>query len=113
MANEDLALKGYPFQVLFAADENDNVKITVRWSADAPPAKSVSIIASMLHHISAGHWKVPMVTAVKNNNADNQQVEVSDNILRQWTQAIQKVSPKATCVGPRQVFAKRREVPSD
>jgi len=103
-AKEDDAIQNYPFQVIFAADAKDNVKVTVRWPQDAVPFQTVRTIATMLHHISAGHWKPPMIESVKKYGTDAQQIDVSMEILREWGQARQAILSEATCVVPRSVF---------
>jgi len=103
-ANEDAATDGFPFQVLFAADDKDNVRVTVRWPKGAPPAQSVRTVASMLHHISAGHWKPPMISSVKKQGEDSGQKDIAGEILREWGQATQVQVADNLCVGPRQVF---------
>jgi len=105
-AKEDAALEGYPFQVLFAANADDDVKITVRWPTDASPAQSVYTVATMLHHISAGHWRPPMVSAVKKQGIDSGQPEISGEVIREWGQATQIQMSDNICVSPRQVFAR-------
>jgi len=104
---EDPALKGYPFQVIFGADAKDNVKVTVRWPEDAPPAQSVRTVATMLHHISAGHWKPPMISAVKKQGADQKQAEIAGQILQEWGGATHTTVADHTCVPPRAVFRQR------
>jgi len=103
-ANKDVALEGFPFQVIFAVDYKNNVKVTVRWPPDAPPAQAVRTIASILHHSSSGHWKSPMIEATKKFGVENQQVEVSGQVLQQWAGANHKEVGSRLCVSPRQVF---------
>ena len=100
-------LEGYPFQVLFAADAKDNVKITVRWPNDVPNVQSVRTVALMLHHISSGHWMPPMVASVRKHGVDSKQIDVSTEILREWSQATQIQVSDQVCVGPRQVFGRK------
>jgi len=106
-AKADKALDGYPYQVIFAVDHKDNVKVTVRWPEDAPPAQTVRAIAHTLHHVSAGHWKAPMISATKHFGIEHNQGEVAGQILQQWAQAATKESSGRPCVSPRQVFAVR------
>ena len=108
-AKEDNALEGYPFQVLFAADAKDDVKVTVRWPKDASPAQSVRTVATMLHHISVGHWKPPMIAAVKKQGIDSGQPEVAGEVIREWGQATQVQVSDNICVSPRQVFARNNQ----
>ena len=103
-AKEDKALKDSPFQVLFATDAQNNVKVTVRWPYDAPYAQSVHIIASMLHHISAGHWKPPMIASVNKEGINCGQLEVAQEILHEWGRVTQIQTSDVVCVPPRQVF---------
>jgi len=106
-ASEDPALAGHPFQVIFATDDKDNVRVTVRWPDDAPPAQAVRTIASMLHHIAAGHWKPPMIASVKKQGTECKQADVAGEILREWGQATQVQVADRICVPPRQVFARQ------
>jgi len=103
-AKEDDALRGYPFQVLFATDEKDNVKVTVRWPDDAPSAKCVRTISSMLQHISSGHWKPPMIASVKQHGMNTQQTDVAEQIILQWGNTTQNTVSDILCVPPRRVF---------
>lgn len=112
-ANEDEALKDFPFQLLLAADTKDNVKVTVRWPDDALPAQAVHTISSMLHHVASGHWKPPMIKAVEKHGMENDQVETASQILQtlyqHWGQ--QPDMDNAVCVPPRRVFARGEQNP--
>jgi hypothetical protein len=108
-AKVDDALHGFPFQVLFAADEKDNVRVTVRWPDDAPKAQSVRTIASMLHHVSMGHWKPQMVASVKRHGVNDQQTDVANEVLHEWGNATQTAVSDAVCVSPRNVFARKQQ----
>jgi len=103
----DSALEGFPFQVIIAADENENVKMTVRWPDDAPPAVSTRIISSILHHVTSGHWKPPMINAVRTHGMESQSPDVAGQILLQWGSQTQEVVKDEICVSPRHVFLRQ------
>jgi len=95
----------FPYQINFTANAQDKVKIVVRWPDDAPPAHNSRIISSMLHHISDGHWKPPMVESVYRYGMEKDQSEVASQIIQEWGQASQTTLHEALCVSPRQVFS--------
>lgn len=95
--------------MLFATDKDDNVRVTVRWPNDALPAKSVHTIASMLNHISSGHWKPPMIVSVKKQGVENQQTDIAGQILLEWGNITRIMVEDTTCISPRQVFARHHE----
>jgi hypothetical protein len=103
----DDALDGFPFQVLFAADEKDNVRVTVRWPEEVPKAQSVRIISSILHHVSTGNWKPQMIASVKRQGLNDQQTDVASEILHEWGSATQVIVSDTVCVSPRNVFARK------
>ncbi len=103
-AEKDDALTGYPFQVLFATDHENNVKVTVRWPSDAPPANTVRTIALMLNHISTGNWKQAMASAVKKHGLETKQTEVTNEILCEWNDSMQVTISDNICVPPTLVF---------
>ena len=103
-ADDNASLANFPFQLIVAADEEDNVKIVVRWPEEARPSTKVRTLAHMLHHVSEGHWKEPMINAVKKNGADTKEPEISGQILQQWGQAHQEVIGSTVCMPPRRVF---------
>jgi len=111
-ANEDEALKDFPFQLLLAADTEDNVKVTVRWPDDALPAQIIHTISSMLHHTASGHWKQPMWQAVEkhgieNDNQMNTVNKILETLYQQWGSL--EDMDNAVCVPPRRVFARNPE----
>ena len=100
----DPALEGFPFQVIIAADAQDNVKATVRWPHDTPSANIVKTLAAMLHHISEGHWKPPMMAAVTECGNNQSQADVAVQIIQQWNNQSASVKADELCVKPSQVF---------
>jgi hypothetical protein len=102
----DSALDGFAYQLIFAVNEQNNVKITVRWPRDGSPAESVRAISSMLHHSSEGDWKMPMIAAVKRHGDENEEMEVANQIIHEWGQASQESAGEALCVPPSKVFAR-------
>ncbi len=102
----DEALDNFPFQVLFAADEQENVKITVRWPEDQRPSKAVSILSAMLCNITDGSWKPPIFSAVQKQGQETQQVDTANGILQAWSNIVKEFAENTVCVSPRQVFAR-------
>ena len=107
----DDTFDGYPYQVIFAANDKDDVKVCVRWPVDGPPALSVRTLGAMLHHISEAHWKPPMISAVNKTGLEQKQPEIAGQILQQWGQATHETTGETLCVPPRQVFIRKPQGP--
>jgi hypothetical protein len=108
---EDAALKGFPYQVLFAADDKDNVKITIRWPQDSPKPRSVKTISTMLQHIGSGNWAIPTASSLKKAGEECGQEDVARQILNQWGSTLQPVATEQSCVLPRNVFTRTQGRP--
>lgn len=106
-------MRDFPYQVIFAADEQDNVKIIVRWPDTAAKKDESHPISRMLNNISSGNWKSPTVDAVHAYGSENNQQATAVRILQEWGR-LAKTEPNYPqfnddlCMQPRNVFSRGR-----
>lgn len=107
---EDVALRGRPFQVLFTADQDQNVLVTVRWPTDNNIKHNGVTMATMLHKIFGREWVTPTIAAIGNFGEANKQASTVQYIMQQWreqssadTNGMQNV-----CVRPLEVFNRQK-----
>jgi hypothetical protein len=108
--NQDVALAGCPFQVLFTADKDSNVKINVRWPVDDNVQYNGEIIARMLESIFSTEWLQPTIDAVQRFAVSNKQKLTATNIMQRLNELQQERNiMNQVCVRPLEVFHKTQK----
>jgi len=86
-----------------------DLNVGIAWPKGVQPSQIAQVMSTMLHQISSGAWKSPMVGAVQNCGLDNNQMDISQAILELWSGMVTEERGGSLCVDPTQVFKGQSE----
>ena len=97
------------FYITFKSDMSGDLNVGIAWPKGVQPSQIAQVMSTMLHQISSGAWKSPMVGAVQNCGLDNNQMDISQAILELWSGMVTEERGGSLCVDPTQVFKGQSE----
>lgn len=95
----------FPFQIIFAIDNNGKLTVQVKWMNDVSEKSIVQNMSTLLCGVSEGLFKEQLIRALRDAGVKNNALQTTKKILESWAVEVanqhQSINP---CVSPRDVF---------